>query len=87
MSDAIAMDWVATCKGSGSDAVRRQVEEFQAADLAKLSTRRRGKLLVLDVGARITSANQKWMEVPVDEDDGMELGAALVKARADFCVR
>ena len=87
MSDAIAMDWVATCKGSGSDAVRRQVEEFQAADLAKLSTRRKGKLLVLDVGARITSANQKWMEVPVDEDDGVELGAALVKARADFCVR
>ena len=42
---------------------------------------------MLDVGARITSANQKWMEVPVDEDDGVELGAALVKARADFCVR
>jgi hypothetical protein len=57
---------------------------------AKLSTRRRGKLLVLDVGARITSANQKWMEVPGDEDDGMELVAALVKARADFrrgCLR
>ncbi len=47
----------------------------------------RSKLLVLDVGARITSANQKWMEVPGDEDDGMELVAALVKARADFCVR
>ncbi len=42
-----------------SDAVRRQVEEFQAGDFAKLSTRKRGKLVVLDVGARITSTNQK----------------------------
>ena len=79
--------WDALEKKFASDAVRRQVEELQAGDLAKLSTRRKGKLLVLDVGARITSANQKWMEVPVDEDDGVELGAALVKARADFCVR
>ena len=39
----------------------------------ELSTRRRGKLLVLDVGARITSANQKWMEVPGDEDDGIDM--------------
>lgn len=56
-----------------SDTVRRQVEELQAGDLAKLSTRRKGKLLVLDVGARITSANQKWMEVPGDEDDGIDM--------------
>ena len=56
--------WDALEKKFASDAVRRQVEELQADDLAKLSTRRRGKLLVLDVGARITSANQKWMEVP-----------------------
>jgi hypothetical protein len=40
------------------------MEELQADDLAKLSTRRRGKLLVLDGGARITSGNQKWIEVP-----------------------
>ena len=31
------------------------MEELQADDLAKLSTRRKGKLLVLDVGARIKS--------------------------------
>ncbi len=49
------------------------MEELQADDLAKLTTRRKGKLLVLDVGARITSANQKWMEVPGDEDDGIDL--------------
>jgi len=28
---------------------------------------------VLDAGARITSANQKWMEVPGDEDDGIDM--------------
>ena len=49
------------------------MEELQADDLAKLTTRRKGKLLVLDVAARITSANQKWMEVPGDEDDGSDL--------------
>ncbi len=76
--------WDALEKNFASDAVRRRVEELQADEFAKLSTRRRGKLLVLDVGARITGANQKWMEVPGDEDDGPELVAALVKARADF---
>ncbi len=53
--------------------MRQQVEELQADDLAKLTTRRKGKLLVLGVGARITSANQKWMEVPGDEGDGIDL--------------
>ena len=56
-----------------SEAVRKQVEELQTDDLAKLTSRRKGKLLVLDVGARITSANQKWMEVPGDEDDGIDM--------------
>jgi small GTP-binding protein len=65
--------WDALEKKFASEAVRRQVEEFLADDLAKLSTRRKGKLLVLDVGARITSANQKWMEVPGDEDDGIDM--------------
>ncbi len=55
--------WDALEKKFASEAVRRQVEELQADDVAKLTTRRKGKLLVLDVGARITSANQKWMEV------------------------
>jgi hypothetical protein len=76
--------WDALAKKFASDEVRRQVEELQDDDLAKLNTRGCGKLLVRDVGARITSANQNWMEVPGDEDDGTELVAALVKARADF---
>ncbi len=33
----------------------------------------KGKQLVLNVGARITSANQKWMEVPGDEDDRIDI--------------
>ena len=45
------------------------MEERQADDLAKLTTRRKGKLPVPDVGARITSANQKWHEIPKDEAD------------------
>lgn len=65
--------WDALERKFASEAVRRQVEEIKADDLANLTTRRKGKLLVLDVGARITSANQKWIEVPGDEDDGIDL--------------
>ena len=61
--------WDALERKFASDAARRQVEELQADDFAKLMTRRIGKLFVLDVGARITSANQKWMEVPGDAGD------------------
>jgi hypothetical protein len=39
----------------------------------QLNARRKGKLLVLDVGARITSTNQKWIEIPQDEDDGIDM--------------
>ncbi|HKP03422.1 MAG TPA: TIR domain-containing protein [Chthoniobacterales bacterium] len=65
--------WDALERKFASEAVREQVEELQADDLAKLTTRRKGKLLVLDVGARITSANQKWFEIPGDEDDGIDI--------------
>lgn len=65
--------WDALEKKFASEAVRRQVEELQADDLAKLNSRRKGKLLVLDVGARITSANQKWYEIPQEEDDGIDI--------------
>jgi small GTP-binding protein len=56
-----------------SEDVRRQVEHLRANDDVQLTTRRKGKLLVLDVGARITSANQKWIEIPQDEDDGIDM--------------
>jgi small GTP-binding protein len=65
--------WDALEKKFASEAVRCQVEELRADDLAKLDSRRKGKLLVLDVGARITSANQKWYEIPQEEDDGIDI--------------
>lgn len=65
--------WDALEKKFASDDVRRQVEGLQAVDAVRLDSRRKGKLLVLDVGARITSANQKWMEVPQEEDDGIDI--------------
>lgn len=55
--------WDVLEKKFASKAVRAQVEQLQADDLAKLDTRRRGKLLALEVGARITSADQKCFEI------------------------
>ena len=37
------------------------------------NTRRRGKLLALEVGARITSADQKCFEIPATEDEGLDM--------------
>jgi hypothetical protein len=65
--------WDALEKKFASDSLRKQVEQLQAHDEVQLTTRRKGKLLVLDVGARITSANQKWIEIPGDEDDGIDI--------------
>jgi small GTP-binding protein len=56
-----------------SETVRKEVEILKSDDLIRLDSRRKGKLLVLDVGARITSANQKWHEVPQEEDEGIDL--------------
>lgn len=52
--------------------VRRQAAAF-ATETPELTSRRKGKLLVLEVGARLTSANQKWQEISADEDDGIDL--------------
>jgi small GTP-binding protein len=65
--------WDALEKKFADAEVRRQVETLRADDLAKVDARRRWKLLVLDVGARITSANQKWYEVPQEDDNGIDL--------------
>ena len=53
--------------------MRAQVEQLQAEDLLKLDTRRREKLLALEVGARITSADQKCFEIPATEDEGLDM--------------
>ena len=65
--------WDALEKKFASEAVRAQVEQLQTDDLAKLDTRRRGKLLALEVGARITSADQKCFEIPATEDEGLDM--------------
>lgn len=65
--------WDSLEKKFASEAVRAQVEQLQADDLAKLDTRRRGKLLALEVGARITSADQKCFEIPATEDEGLDM--------------
>lgn len=51
---------------------RRQAHQL-AAESPELTARRKGKLLMLDVGARLTSATQTWQEINPDEDDGLDL--------------
>ena len=52
--------------------LRREAEAL-GVDTPQLTSRRKGKLLLLEVGARLTSANQKWQEISPDEDDGIDL--------------
>ncbi|MGO9914964.1 MAG: DUF4365 domain-containing protein, partial [Isosphaeraceae bacterium] len=60
-------------KRFASDEVRSQVEGLQAVDAVRLDSRRKGKLLALEVGARITSADQKCFEIPGTEDEGLDM--------------
>lgn len=53
--------------------VRKEVENLQASDAVRLDTRRKGKLLALEVGSRITSADQKCFEIPSSEDEGIDM--------------
>ncbi|MCW3052176.1 MAG: WD-repeat protein [Chthonomonadales bacterium] len=53
--------------------VRAQVEGMQAEDVIRLDSRRKGKLLALEVAARISSADQKCFEIPGTEDDGIDM--------------
>ncbi|HEX3149550.1 MAG TPA: DUF4365 domain-containing protein [Gemmataceae bacterium] len=65
--------WDALEQKFASDKIRIQVEELNADDLLKTDSRRKRKLLILDVGARITSASQKWHEIPQEEDEGIDV--------------
>lgn len=56
-----------------SEAVRRKVEMLRLQESSDLDSRRQGKLLVLEVSARITSANQMCHEIPGDVDEGIDL--------------
>ena len=49
------------------------MEGLQADDVVRLDSRRKGKLLALEVAARITSADQKCFEIPATEDEGLDI--------------
>jgi len=57
--------------------VRKEVEGLQAIDAIRLDSRRKGKLLALEVSSRITSADQKCFEIPVTEDEGIDMELEL----------
>ncbi len=65
--------WDALEKKFAGTKVRAAVENLQAEDAVRLDARRKGKLLVLEAGARITRANQKWYEIPQEEDEGIDV--------------
>jgi small GTP-binding protein len=65
--------WDVLEKKFASKTVREEVEGLQAVDMIRLDSRRKGKLLALEVGARIASADQKSFEIPVTEDEGLDV--------------
>lgn len=65
--------WDALEKRFASADVRKQVEGLKAGDITRLDTRRKGKLLALEVMARISSADQKCFEIPATEDEGIDI--------------
>ena len=65
--------WDALEKKFASKTVHDHVEALQAEDSMQLDSRRKGKLLALEVGARITSADQKCFEIPATEDEGLDM--------------
>lgn len=56
-----------------SEVVRQQVIDLQHHEFTKLDSRRKGKLLSLEVAARISSANQKCFDIPAPEDEGIDM--------------
>jgi len=65
--------WDTLEKCFASEALKKRVEALHEYERANLDSRRLGKLLVLEVSARITSANQKCQEIPGDDDEGIDL--------------
>lgn len=63
-----------------SPEVRRHVEGLRADDAIRLDARRKGKLLVLEVGARLTSADQKFVEIPGGDDEGIDIDVEFTDA-------
>jgi small GTP-binding protein len=56
-----------------SEQIKKKVEILRLQESSDLDSRRQGKLLVLEVSARITSANQMCHEIPGDVDEGIDV--------------
>jgi len=65
--------WDALEQRFASDELRKKVKSLEREDVVRLDTRRKGKLLALEVSARIASADQKSFEIPGTEDDGIDI--------------
>jgi hypothetical protein len=65
--------WDALEESFASDEVKRQVVLLQKREQFELDARRKGQMLVHEVAARINSANQKCMEIPGSEDEGLDM--------------
>jgi hypothetical protein len=52
---------------------RHRAETLSQQALPRLTARNKGQVLVLEVKSRIKSANQKYLDIPGDEDDGIDL--------------
>jgi DNA-directed RNA polymerase subunit RPC12/RpoP len=65
--------WDAQEERFASEEVRTLVEEMQARDAINLSAIRKGKLLALEVAARISSCDHKCYEIPQTDDEGIDM--------------
>jgi hypothetical protein len=60
--------------GFGLERVFRHLEEAGQSDkITPVIVERKGKLLAMEVSARITSADQKCFEIPATEDEGLDM--------------
>lgn len=66
-----------------SEEVRARVAQMQAQDAIKLSALRKGKLLTLEVAARIASCDHKSYEIPQTEDEGIDMVLEFTEADAN----
>jgi transcription elongation factor Elf1 len=72
--------WDALEERFASEEVKAQVALLQKQERIELDSRRKGKLLALEVAARITSADQKCFEVPGVEDEGLDMEVEFTEA-------
>lgn len=56
-----------------SPEIVRRVQELREINVIVLDSRRKGKLLALEVAARITNVDQKCFEIPGHDDEGIDM--------------